>query len=56
MFLDETLNFAGLLKYIANKVNKSIRLLRKLQLILPRRSSVTIYKSIVPSRQLVAQS
>ena len=33
------------LKYITNKVNKSIGLLSKLQMILPRRSLVTIYKS-----------
>ena len=47
MFLDSKLNFSEHLKYITNKVNKSIGLLRKLQLILPRRSLVTIYKSFI---------
>ena len=44
IFLDEKLNFAELLRYIANKVNTSIGLLRKLQKCLTRRSLVTIYK------------
>ena len=35
MFLDDKLNFGEHLKDI-NKVNKSTRLLRKLQMILPR--------------------
>ena len=47
MFLDDKLNFGEHLKYIANKVNKSIELLRKLQNLLPRRSLVTIYKSFI---------
>ena len=47
MFLDDKLNFGENLKYIANKVNKSIGLLRKLQNLLPRRSLVTIYKSFI---------
>ena len=47
MFLDDKLNFGEHLKYIANKVNKSIGLLRKLQNLLPRRSLVTIYKSFI---------
>ena len=47
MFLDNKLNFGEHLKYITNKVNKSIGLLRKLQMILPRRSLVTIYKSFI---------
>ena len=46
-FLDEKLNFAELLRYIANKVNTSIGLLRKLQKCLTRRSLVTIYKSFI---------
>ena len=36
MFLDNKLNFGANLKYITNKVNKSIGLLRKLQMILPK--------------------
>ena len=47
MFLDDKLNFEKHLKYITNKVNKSIRLLRKLHMILPIRSLVTIYKSFI---------
>ena len=47
MFLDNKLNFGEHLKYITNKVNKSIVLLFKLQMILPRRSLVTIYKSFI---------
>ena len=35
------------LKYITNKVNKSIGLLRKLQMILPKLTLVTIYKSFI---------
>ena len=42
MFLDNKLNFGEHLKYITNKVNKSIGLLRKLQMILWVRSLVTI--------------
>ena len=47
MFLDNKLNFGEHLKYITNKVNKSIGLLHKLQMILPRRSLVIIYKSFI---------
>ena len=47
MFLDNKLSFGEHLKYITNKVSKSIRLLQKLQIILPRRSLVTIYKSFI---------
>ena len=47
MFLDNKLNFGEHLKYITNKVNKSIGLLRKLQMSLPRRSLVTICKSFI---------
>ena len=49
MFLDNKLNFGEHLKHITNKVNKPIWLLRKLQMILPRRSLVTIYKSFIKS-------
>ena len=45
MFLDNKLNFGEHLKYITNKVNKSIGLLRKLQMILWVRSLVTICNS-----------
>ena len=41
--LGDKLTFNDHLKYIAIKINKSIGLLRRLQIILPRRSSVTIY-------------
>ena len=37
MFLDKKINLGEHLKYITNKVNKSIGLLRKLQMILQRR-------------------
>ena len=47
MLLDDKLNFGEHLKYIADKVNKSIELLCKLQNLLPRRSLVTIYKSFI---------
>ena len=47
MLLDDKLNFGEHLKYIANKINKSIGLLHKLQNLLPRRSLVTIYKSFI---------
>ena len=47
MFLDNKLNFGEHLKYITNKVDKSTRLLHKLQMILPRQSLVTIYKSFI---------
>ena len=47
MFLDEKLNFGECLKYITNKVNTSMALLRKLQNSLLRRSLVTIYKSFI---------
>ena len=47
MFLDNKSNLGRHLKYITNKVNKSVGLLRKLQMILSRRSLVTIYKSLI---------
>ena len=49
LLLDEKLNFGKHLRYIANKVNTSIGLLRKFQKCLARRSSVTIYKSFIRS-------
>ena len=45
--LDEKSNFGEHLRYIANKVNTPIGLLRKLQKSLARRSLVTIYKSLI---------
>ena len=50
MFLDNKLNFGEHLKYISNKVNKSIGLLHNLQNSLPRRSLVTTYKSFIKSQ------
>ena len=47
LFLYEISNCVEHLRYITNKVNKSIGLLRKLQKCLPRRSLVTIYKSFI---------
>ena len=47
LFLDETLISDEHLRYIANKVNASIGLLRKLQKCLSRRSLVTLYKSFI---------
>ena len=46
-FLDDTFNFGKHLKYIADKVNKSFGLLRKIHKLLPRRSLVTIYRSFI---------
>ena len=47
LFFHEELDFGEHLRYIANKVNKPIGLLRKLQKCLPRRSLVTIYKFFI---------
>ena len=47
MILDTKLNFQEHVKNILTKVNKTIGLLRKLQNILPRESSLTIFKSFV---------
>ena len=47
MFLDCKLTFEEHLKTIANKINKSIGLLRKFQNFLPRESLLTIYKSFI---------
>ena len=46
LVVDEKLNFGEHLRYIANKVNKSTGLPRKLPKCLPRRSLVTIWKSL----------
>ena len=47
MFLDSKLNFSEYLKTILQKTNKTIRLLRKLQTLLPRAPLITIYKSFI---------
>ena len=43
------LTFNQHIKHILSKVNKSIGLLRKFQLVLPRLSLVTIYKTFIRS-------
>ena len=45
MMLDSNLSYEHRIKSILNKVNKTIGLLRKFQLILPRHSLITIYKT-----------
>ena len=45
--LDDQLNFGKYLNYITNKVNKSIEVLCKLQMIIPKQSLVTIFKPFV---------
>ena len=45
--LDDQLNFGKYLNYITNKVNKSIEVLCKLQMIMPEQSLVTIFKPFV---------
>ena len=47
MYLDLKLDFLGHLKNIHAKVNRSITLLRKLQIILPRPTLLTIYKAFI---------
>ena len=47
MILDSNLSYEHHIKSILNKVNKTIGLLRKFQLILPRHSSITIYKTFI---------
>ena len=47
MILDTKLNFQEHIKNILTKFNKNIGLLRKLQKMLPRRSLLTIFKSLV---------
>ena len=49
LFLDMKIFFGEHLRYIANKVNTSIDLLRKLQKCLPRQSLVAKYKSFFRS-------
>ena len=47
MYLDTKLNFQEHLNNVLSKANKTIGLLRKLQVFLPRRSLVTAYKAFV---------
>ena len=49
MFLDNKSNFSKHLETIFQKTNKTIRLLRKLQTLLPRALLITIYKSFIRS-------
>ena len=44
---DSNLSYEHHIKSILNKVNETIGLLRKFQLILPRHSLITIYKTFV---------
>ena len=50
MFQDSKLDFKEYIQNVLNKVSKTIRLLRKLQKILPRPPLMTIYKSFIRSR------
>ena len=47
MLLDDKLNYKHHLKFVLNKVKKTIVLLRKFQQILPRQSLITIYKLFI---------
>ena len=47
MMLDSNLNYEHHIKSILNKVNKTIGLWRKFQLILPVHSLITIYKTFI---------
>ena len=47
IYLDTKLNFQEHLNNVLSKVNKTIRLLRKLQAFLPRQSLVTVYKASI---------
>ena len=47
MILDSNLSNKHHIKFILNKVNKTIGLLRKFQLTLPRHSLLTIYKTFI---------
>ena len=48
-FLDSKLDFKEHVQNVLNKISKKIGLLRKLQKILPRPPSITIYKSFIRS-------
>ena len=47
MLLDDKLSYEHHLKFVLNKIKKTIDLLRKFQEILPRQSLITIYKSFI---------
>ena len=47
MMLDSNLSYEHHIKCILNKVNKTIGPLRKFQLIIPRHSLITIYKTFI---------
>ena len=47
MYLNTKLNFQEPVNNILSKVNKTIRLMRKLQAFLPRQSLVTVYKAFL---------
>ena len=47
MTLDSNLSYEHYIKSILSKVNKTIGLLRKFPLILPRHSLITIYKTFI---------
>ena len=47
MLLDDKLSYEHHLKFVLNKVKKTIGLLCKFQQILPRQSLITIYKSFI---------
>ena len=47
MILDSNLSYEHHIKSILNKVNKTIGLLRKFHLILPRHSLITIYNTFI---------
>ena len=52
IILDNRLSFANHLKIILNKVNRTVRLLRKLHNILPKPALPTIYKRFIRSHHL----
>ena len=47
MLLDDKLSYEHHIKFLLNKIKKTIGLLRKFQQILPRQSLITIYKSFI---------
>ena len=49
MLLDDKVSYEHHLKFVLNKIKKTIGLLRKFQQIFPRQSLITIYKSFIRS-------
>ena len=47
MYLDSKFSFSKYLKTIFKKTNKTVKLVRKLQTLLPRDPLITIYKSFI---------